>query len=747
MEIWLRCEELMRVKGWKTRTVQAKAQSGELPSRDGDGRHPNGKPIREYLSVLSAAQEIVAKGFVARRGRVCKATRTAKEADSAQLTLFSQKPQKLSPVRKPMNKEQDAQVDSRHRYIAPLLEAESEPKDQRFPRLLEDGTRVRNWGELENWCAARSGQIGPKSLSVRTVQRLRADVTKKGYGALLRDERKDKGKSRFFSAYPKAAWLVGYLFLDCRQSCRVAHEAIVRDAALIEVPSEELPSYETVRAWLKSMPPSLVAYAREGRKAYRERMAPYLKRGFTDVYANAVWVGDCMIHDVECSNDCFEDAEWGAPIRLRLDAMLDYRSRMFVGQSWCWEGSSRSIAATMRRAVATYGPCECWYVDNGKPYQKVAKGARPGYLMGSPLAPKDWRKEELDSIESTGFLARLGIAATHCQPFHPQAKCIERAFRTLHERFDRVWPTYTSGDPFTRHGSTEKLMMQHRRLFRAGRVSESKHPLASHFILACLAWMEEYADTPHAGEGMDGCTPRQVFEANRNPDQKSAPDYATLSLLMAERETRRVRECAVTVQKHRYQPIDQAGWATLHQMNECEVIVAYDPADLYNVAAYDSGGNFLAWLEIEQLARFAPGDPATQAQIAESMTIRHRLEKGTREAIALVSRAARANGAQSPLEAMDTRLQLPADTAGIVTQRRPRLGPEGDEPENTLVPGDAGRKLAARKLAARTTPPTPAEAARMFLEKCKPGYADAGKEPSAPGEEATHKRERLEAAG
>jgi len=39
------------------------------------------------------------------------------------------------------------------------------------------------------------------------------------------------------------------------------------------------------------MPPSLVVYAREGRKAYQERMSPYLTRGFTDVYANAVWLG------------------------------------------------------------------------------------------------------------------------------------------------------------------------------------------------------------------------------------------------------------------------------------------------------------------------------------------------------------------------------------------------------------------------------------------------------------------------
>jgi hypothetical protein len=239
-----------------------------------------------------------------------------------------------------------------------------------------------------------------------------------GLANLANRTRKDKHTSRFFAAYPKAAWLVAYLFLECKSSCKVCHEALVHDAALVEVPDDDLPSYETVRAWLKSMPPSLTTYARKGCKAYRERMSPYLSRGFTDQYANQVWVGDHALHDVEVSNDCFANVEWGAPIRIRLSAMLDYRSRMCVGESWCWEGSSRAIASVMRRAIAKYGPPECIYVDNGKDYKKVGKGALPGYRMESPLAPKDWCKREIEEIEATGFLARVGCAVTYCLPYH-----------------------------------------------------------------------------------------------------------------------------------------------------------------------------------------------------------------------------------------------------------------------------------------------------------------------------------------
>ena len=584
----------------------------------------------------------------------------------------------------------EAQALEREAIVKQILAFREDPG--RFGLLrLKDGTPVTSYSRMVAYTAETTGN------TERTLYRWIGRYKEDGKAALADKVRRDKHTSRFFSSYPRAAWLAAYLFLECGQSARVAHEAILRDAGMLEIPAEAAPSYDTVRVFLKSTPAALQVYARQGRKAYRDRMSPYLKRGFTDVYANQVWVGDHMIHDVECMNDCFADAEWGAPIRIRFSAMLDYRSRMFTGASWCWEGSSRAIAACMRRGITKFGPPENLYVDNGKDYRKIARGALPGYLSESPLVQPDWWRTELDAISATGFLRRLGIAVTHCIPHHPQSKCVERAFRTVHERFDKAWPTYTSGNPFTRPDATSALMMRHRGLLKSGRVGEAHHPKASQFILACLAWIEEYADTRHEGEGMDGGTPRQVFEANLNPAQKATPEPATLALLLAEHERRTVHECAIKLNKRRYQPCDQAGWATLHSLNENEILIAYDQADQENAAALDLDGHFLAWLKLEDKVRFAPGDPHTQAQIAESMATRRHLEKTTRDTLTSISLVARQNGAQTPLEAMATRLQLPANTdlAGVVTQRAPRLVPTEDTRASV----------------------TPAEAARMFLQE------------------------------
>jgi hypothetical protein len=707
---WLRIEELIKVTGWSTRSIRRKVAKKEMFQRDRKKGHGKDSSVREYsTNNLSPAQQVKAEKMVESRNRPRKVSPISKDSNSTQLALFSSPSPSVSPIRIPVKPAQNEQIEQVYKSIEELAEILDLPESQRFPHRMSDGTRVKNWSEAEAWCAKQDGS------NSKTIQRRKNRYKKEGKPGLLRAVRRDKNSSHYFEAHREAGLLAAYIFLECRQSCRAAFEAIVRQADLIKVSPEDLPSYETVRAFLKLAPPFLVTYAREGRKAYQDKMSPFLQRQFTDVYANDVWIGDVMIFDVEAQNDVFANVEYGSPLRIRLDANIDYRSRLLVGFSFCWEGSSRSVAATMMRGIREYGPPVFWYTDNGKPQKKAALGAVPGCHVSQ--APQNWRKAEIESIEATGFLARAGIAIQHCLPFHPQAKAIERFFGTVHERFDRCWPTYTSGSPATRPDSTTALMVRHRSLIKHGRLAESDHPKVSTIIAAFVGWAEEYNNTVHTGEGMDGGTPLQIFDANRNPQQRPAPDAATLALLMAEHERRQVRECAVTLDKHRYVPIDQDGYATLHNLNQTEIVIAYEPGVPENAAALDEDGNFLCALQAEELVRFAPGDPYTQNKVRESMRQRRHLEKQTREVLSNISLVARSNGAQSPLEAMAKRLQLPAGETGadLVTQRKPRTDPDGNIIENMLLPGQAGDNLAARI----SRPQTPAQLARTILERRK----------------------------
>jgi putative transposase len=549
------------------------------------------------------------------------------------------------------------QAEERLAIIQPLLDFDADP--HRFAKSKSQLVR--------SICAERG-------IGRATLFRWQEAYREGGLPALADRQRSDKGRSRYFEANPRAAWVAAYLHLECRQSYRAVFEELSRRAGELEL--AELPHYDTVRSWLASVPPSLRAYALKGRREYTERCAPYLSRGYTDVEPNRIWVSDHAIHDVEVMNDCFPEAEWGMPIRLRFTCLLDFRARYVTGASWCWEGSSRSIATAMRRALLRYEPCEGFYCDNGKDYLKVAKGAVPAYLV-DPSAIAGWHQRELVHIERTGILARLGIRVTHCIVHHPQSKHVERFFRTMHEQFDRRWHHhYTAGAPHLRPDATTAAMMLHRKLMKRGKAANSTHPPASVFIALATEWIEEYHNRPHSGRGMDGATPAEIFAMR--PEGIVRADSDALALLLEEHDRRKVRECSVEIGRRRYIGFDQESLHTLHQLNDTSVVVAYDANDPDAVAILDDAGHLLTWAKAESYLRMDPADPETQAAIAQSMADRRHLEKETRNTLAVISRTARSLGAKTPVESMAERAAIIPAVESLLTHRTPKPKPSAD---------------------------------------------------------------------
>ena len=397
-----------------------------------------------------------------------------------------------------------------------------------------------------------------------------------------------------------------------------------------------------------------------------------------------------MIHDVEVQNDCFLDADFGTPIRLRCTAILDFRSRFVVGCSWAFEGSSRSITTALRHAVETHGPAESFYCDNGKDYLKVGRGAMPAYLRESDEAPTEWYTREMAAIEEMGVLARLGMSVQHCIVKHPQSKHVERFFGTMHGRFDKKFPTYTGGSPDRRPDFTTEAMAEHRKLVRIGEPGRSLHPPASAFIRMALVWLDEYHSTPHSGKGMNGRTPRQVFEQERNPRQKPVPAPEVLALMLAERERRAVRECSILLAKKRYVGDDSISATMLHELSGREVVVAFDPLDLGKVAILDDEGRLIAWARPEH---YVTQSADANEEIAASMEQRRHLEKQMRQLIVGIAGAARAKGARTEVEHLAMRAGV-AGVGDVVTQRRARL-----RPDNTAVAPLSACEIARRVLA------------------------------------------------
>lgn len=745
---WITQEVVIAVTGWNRRTIQRKAHDGELETRLTNGR-ANGRAVRKYNSAslsFDARLKLEQQQHASAKEQPQPAVQNVATAApfallppaEAELTSETQTA-KSSPPKVALSEKEEAAARARLAIIEPLINFQAEkhaaPRSQLhldLGLLLPDGRKVSSLSTMAEYLS-HSHQ-----LSRATIFRWYKDFRKAGLLGLATKTRNDKDKSRLFERHPEAATLAGYLYLEQRQSVRKAYEAIERDHLSLGLTPDELPSYETVRRLLKKFPEPLKLLAREGERVYRERCAPYISRTRINVSAGEIWISDHMIHDVEVMNDCFLDAEYGAPIRLRFTAFADFRSNYFIGYSWAWEGSSASITTSLRRGVLRYGIPELVYCDNGKDYLKVARGAMPGYLR-SEIEPADWWKIEYQRLTDVGVFARMGIAVQHCIVRHPQSKAVERLFGTVHSGFDRIFPTYTGGSPSARPDFAAKAMAEHRRLLRIGKPGQSLHPTASQFIRMAIAWIEDvYHNKPQKSRDMEGMSPRQAFEAFRNPNQRPAPAPEVLALMLAERERRLVHECSVVLKNHRYIGNDRSDAVELHNQNDRTITVAYDPLDMEKVAILDNENRLIAWAKPEL---FSTQSATSAPAIKTSMQERRHLQKQTVRTIMAIGAEARSNGALTEAEHLAARAGVNFDVADAVTQKRARLRPserrvapvsaaEGARGALAILRGeDADDAVTQRRARLRpdntaTAPMSAAEGARQVLAILREEDAD-----------------------
>lgn len=648
MNLWLTSAEYLSASGISRATFFRNRESIESKLVDG---------VTKYSAASLTAEQRAKLGG----GRLAKQGETARRDGLALTPLFENVSATAHASRITLTPEGERQAQERYAIIEPLIEFCDKPESRaRFAELkLNDGRKVTTADLLATYLADLHSR-GEKTISRPTLWRWKKKFEAGGINALAREVRTDKGASKWFTRYPKAAQIVASVYLKPYQSVSTAYSTLLREAEFLDIPENDLPSYETVRTYLDTIPKPIAVLARQGERAYTERMTPYLKRGYTDIDANQIWVADHMIHDVEVRNDCFEGVAPNAPMRLRFSAFLDMRSRKFVGYCWAPEGNSRVITTAVRRGIERYGPPELVYCDNGTDYKKVAKNAQP--------AGTEWREAEYQALAQTGVLQRLGIQVQFCMPYHPQSKLIERAFRTLHQKFDVLFPHYTTGNAYNKPDQTVVAMTQHRKLLRMGDASISPLVPASHFIRMATVWIEEdyNAAHRHSGEGMNGCTADQVFNELYPLEARRTSNPTILAQLLFESQKRRVRECTVTLNGRRYQPANPQSSATLHLANETEVLICYDPHDLEQAIIADLDGRPIAEVKAEILQ---PHSADAQPAIEASMQERRSLRKRTILTVKQIHQGVAMLGHKSDLQLLHERAVLPAAVGDSIVHR------------------------------------------------------------------------------
>src|SRR5574344_93456 len=160
--------------------------------------------------------------------------------------------------------------------------------------------------------------------------------------------------------------------------------------------------------------------AREGQKALRDRVEPYINRDISKLE-----VGDVLFADGHKLALMVINPFTGRPVRATLVGYLDWKSTALAGFEIMLEDDTQCVASALRNSIINLGkiPKIC-YQDNGKAFKnKFFKG-------------------DLQECGLNGLFANLGIVPVFANPYNARAKAIERFFREFQDSFERLLPSF-----------------------------------------------------------------------------------------------------------------------------------------------------------------------------------------------------------------------------------------------------------------------------------------------------------------
>jgi putative transposase len=357
----------------------------------------------------------------------------------------------------------------------------------------------------------------------------------------------------------------------------------------------------TWRRWLddwSKRSQHIIVLAREGEKAYRDKVAPYISRDDSILEPGQVLIADG--HDLN-----FEilHPATGKPARLKLVMFIDWASRMPVGWQIMPTENSTVIHAALRNALINLGRIpQIVYLDNGKAFKA-----------------KVFTDTDLDLTELNGLYARLGIATMFAQPYNARAKIIERFFETLNEQFERLMHSYTGasiGDKPAWTSRNEKFHKAQHARRTGGWIPDIRE--AAWLVNLYIQW---YGQQEHSGIHFQ--KPAEVLAKGRGPGL----DLCELNeqFLWSKKVT--PRRCRATLYNIEYES------DCLHGLG-AEVIAKYDCSDLSKVFFYTLSGQYLGeGLPVMALNPIAKqlGDGIGVDQVKAAIERQRRLAKQTRQ--------------------------------------------------------------------------------------------------------------------
>ena len=162
--------------------------------------------------------------------------------------------------------------------------------------------------------------------------------------------------------------------------------------------------------------------AREGMKALKDKVEPYILRDISKLK-----VGQVLVADGHTLNFQVINPFTGKPCRATLIGFLDWKSGGLVGYDIMLEECTQNIASALRNAILNMDKIPDYvYQDNGRAFKSR-------FFNGD---------KNFSELGFTGIYEKLGIKPVYATPYNAKAKVIERFFLEFQESFEKLMPSY-----------------------------------------------------------------------------------------------------------------------------------------------------------------------------------------------------------------------------------------------------------------------------------------------------------------
>lgn len=331
--------------------------------------------------------------------------------------------------------------------------------------------------------------------------------------------------------------------------------------------------------------------AREGQKALRDRVEPYINRDISKLE-----VGDVLFADGHRLALMVINPFTGRPVRATLVGYLDWKSTALAGFEVMLEEDTQCVASALRNSIINLGKIpKISYQDNGKAFKNK-------FFNG-----------DLQECGLSGLFASLGIVPVFANPYNARAKVIERFFREFQDSFERLLPSFVGSSI----ADKPAYMMRNEKFHKE---NHSKFvPTIEQLVEMLNKWMEFHYSQPCPN--VKGKTIGEVF----NEGKGEGVDIAVLDDLMLAQEIKTINRNGIRFLRSDYYS------ECLYGLRE-RVIIKYSLFDLSKIRVYTLKGKFMC--EAERVMPIHPmasyfGEPKDVAELKFRIKQQKRLEKQT----------------------------------------------------------------------------------------------------------------------